>query len=273
MDLLCPVCALPLRPDGGSYRCENRHCYDKAKEGYVNLLAGTRSGDSTGDNRAMALARRSFLSKGYFDTLLHAVETLLQKNCPPGGEVLDICCGEGYYSTALQARNSRFSYTGFDLSREMVRLAAKRKSDITYFVANLMHIPLPDASIDFAFHLFAPFNEEEFFRVLKPGGTLVTAVAGDRHLWQLKEVLYDEPYLNDEKPPKTLRQPAKTLRTAATIALPCREDIGNLLKMTPYFYHTPSEGLRRLEEKEALETEISFVLYVYEKEANDGTGH
>ena len=35
--LLCPICGKPLSSDGKCFRCENRHSFDIAKEGYVNL--------------------------------------------------------------------------------------------------------------------------------------------------------------------------------------------------------------------------------------------
>ena len=54
---------------------------------------------------------------------------------------------------------------GFDISKEMVRLAAKRGNAVT-FVANMASIPVADESVDYCTHLFAPFNEKEFARVL-----------------------------------------------------------------------------------------------------------
>ena len=39
--------------------------------------------------------------------------------------------------------------------------------------------------------------------MLAPEGSLYTVVPGARHLFGLKEVLYDTPYLNDEKLPQT----------------------------------------------------------------------
>ena len=34
-------------------------------------------------------------------------------------------------------------------------------------------------------HLFAPFHEREFARVLKPGGAIYSVIPGCRHLWAL----------------------------------------------------------------------------------------
>ena len=266
MTLLCPVCKNELNKNGNSMCCESRHCFDFAKEGYLNLLAGNhKKGSEMGDNRDMALSRKAFLSKGYFDTLLNAVDSLLCEFAPADAKVLDICCGEGYYSATLKERHPETDILGFDLSKEMVRLAAKRKSGNTYVVANLFRIPVPDNHFDFAFHLFAPFDETEFMRVLKPGGILVTAVAGENHLWQMKEILYENPYKNDEKPPQTILPILEKRKADGRIFLDNNEDLLSMFKMTPYFYHTPSEGIAKLEATPQLETDISFALYIWQK--------
>ena len=148
----------------------------------------------------------------------------------------------------------------------MVRLAAKRKLDALFFVANLSHIPVFDGSIDFAFHLFAPFHKEEFSRILSDEGILVTAVPGERHLWQLKEAVYDVPYRNEVKlPSATGLKLCKTVLVKDTIALETSSDIMSLFKMTPYYHHTPKSGIEKLEKIDSLETEIEFVLGIYKK--------
>jgi 23S rRNA (guanine745-N1)-methyltransferase len=38
MSLICPLCHSPLAFTARSWCCENRHQFDQAKEGYVNLL-------------------------------------------------------------------------------------------------------------------------------------------------------------------------------------------------------------------------------------------
>ena len=76
--------------------------------------------------------------------------------------LLDICCGEGYYTSAMGAVPGVDAY-GFDLGKEMVRLAAKR-GDATYFVANMKDIPVADGAFDMVTELFAPFNAREFDR-------------------------------------------------------------------------------------------------------------
>lgn len=261
----CPVCGQALEHENRIWRCADRHSYDIAKEGYVNLLSARRSGELIGDNREMALSRRDFLNKGYYAPLAEAVTKCLYRYSSDGDTVLDICCGEGYYTAYAAERLDRRFY-GFDLSKNMVRLAAKRKVSAAFFVANIAAIPIADGAVKAAFHLFAPFHAPEFRRVIADDGVILTAIPGRDHLYGLKEVLYDQPYRNDEKEPSAEGLIAvERIRVRGEITLECREDINALFQMTPYYYHTPSLGMKRLEERAALTTPIEFILIVYKK--------
>lgn len=261
----CPVCGQALVCENRIWRCENRHSYDVAKEGYVNLLSSHKSGELIGDNKEMALSRREFLNKGYYAPLAQAVTELLRRYTDEGDCVLDICCGEGYYTAYASERLKRRFY-GFDLSKNMVRPAAKRRIPAHFFVANIAAIPVADGMVKAAFHLFAPFHAAEFRRILADDGVLITAIPGRDHLYGLKEVLYDQPYRNDEKEPLAPGLTAvERIRVREEITLTCREDINALFRMTPYYYHTPSQGMKRLEERSTLTTPIDFVIIVYKK--------
>ena len=263
--LICPKCKETLEKTEKSLVCRNRHCYDIAKEGYVNLLPSSKNGSLIGDNRDMALSRRDFLNKGYFSALAEALGVELKKAEAVSPCVLDICCGEGYYSSFLK-KSYHGDFLGFDISKEMIRLAAKRKSGVSYFVANMTDIPLSDESVDFAIHLFAPFFENEFYRILKKGGTLVSVTPGKEHLFSLKKVLYDTPYLNDETPPETEKLTlVEQKKVFAEIKLQSEDDIQALFKMTPYYYHTSDENKNRLIGTNSLKTEIDFTLNIYKK--------
>lgn len=260
--LRCPVCRGALEKVQGGMRCEKGHCFDLAKEGYVNLLRTSRSGDKMGDDKRSARCRRDFLNKDYYAPLKDALAALFADKA---GSVLDICCGEGYYTSAL-GKNQNLKVYGFDLSKEMVRLAAKR-GGASFFVANLADIPVADGSFDYAVHLFAPFQEAEFLRILKQGGRLYTVVPGKFHLWGLKQALYDTPYENDEKLPETkqLRFVGRT-KISAHITLSSAEDIDAVFRMTPYYFHTSQRDKEKLLGISSLETEIEFVIGEYAKE-------
>ncbi len=184
--LLCPVCHEPLVEDERGAVCAGGHRFDRAREGYLYLLRSSKSGDSMGDPKSQARSRRDFLNRGYYAPLRDAMVELVREraaghaasaNCPM--TLLDICCGEGYYTSAMCAVPGVDTY-GFDLGKEMVRLAAKR-GGATYFVANMKDIPVADGAFDMVTELFAPFNEREFARVLAPEGSLYTVVPGARH--------------------------------------------------------------------------------------------
>lgn len=262
--LLCPVCKSELSESNNALRCINSHSFDIAKEGYVNLITGSKSGSLMGDNREMSRSRKSFLDKDYFQPAAQSICRTLSDLNP--STVLDICCGEGYY-TQLISQTLKADIYAFDISKEMVRLAAKRKCPAVFFVANMSDIPLADNSIDCAVHLFAPFCEKEFLRVIKPGGHLISVCPGAEHLWEMKSVLYDVPYRNDEHCPDiegfTLQQAFNSTHTAH---LACREDIDALFRMTPYYYHTSPKDKEKLLTLDSLETKIDFYIRIYRKD-------
>ncbi len=259
--LRCPVCGGALLRRGQAVSCSKGHSFDVAREGYVNLLRSGRSGDRMGDSKDSARSRRDFLEKGYYRPLRDALCALFADR---RGNVLDICCGEGYYTSAL-GENPALNVYGFDLSREMVRLAAKR-GGAACFVANLAAIPAFDESFDYATHLFAPFHEREFSRILKPGGRLCRVIPGSRHLWALKERLYDVPYPNDEElPAVSMLRLRGTQKLVAEITLRSPQDIEAVFRMTPYCHHTSQRDRDKLRGLTTLTTEIEFVIAEYEK--------
>ena len=98
----CPLCAAPLEREAGAFRCGGGHSFDAAREGYVHLLPPNQKHSALpGDGRDMVLARREFLSKGYYQPLLN---TLCSRILAFPGEtpaLLDAGCGEGWYTEGL----------------------------------------------------------------------------------------------------------------------------------------------------------------------------
>lgn len=251
--LVCPVCREKLNKADKACHCPNNHSFDISKEGYINLLLGSKSGDKTGDSKDSARARHTLLSKGYYSCLKSYITSKMK------GTVLDICCGEGYYD------EYDGELIGFDISKEMVRLASKSRRDNTYLVANLSDIPIEDKSIDTAIHLFAPFNEKEFSRVLKSDGVLYSVIPGERHLIELKELVYDKPYLNDEKAPDTSLLSLVDRHKISDRVIIEREDLKTLFSMTPYFYRTSQRDKDKLDRIDKTELTVEFVVLEYRK--------
>jgi 23S rRNA (guanine745-N1)-methyltransferase len=106
MSYSCPLCHAPLERRDNSFICPQRHQFDLAKEGYVNLLPVQfkRSRDP-GDSAEMMQARRAFLDAGHYQPLRDAICAYLHTFAPT--DLLDIGCGEGYYTHAFAAIASR----------------------------------------------------------------------------------------------------------------------------------------------------------------------
>ena len=92
----CPICHTPLTLQDSSYRCEKSHSFDKAKEGYVNLLpVQFKQSKQPGDNKAMVNARREFLEQGYYLPLQERIVALFKEYLSDNTALLDAGCGEG----------------------------------------------------------------------------------------------------------------------------------------------------------------------------------
>lgn len=256
--LICPVCREKLQRTGNSFVCGNRHSFDLSKEGYLNLLkvSGHRS-RHPGDAPELCRARRAFLREGYYEPLRDFVAERIT-----GDVVLDACCGEGYYTKAFAEQHETY---GFDIAKDMVRLAAGQDKKTQYFVAGLHEIPVGSDSIDCLTHLFAPVHDAEFSRVLRKDGTMLSVLPGERHLFGLKEKLYDSVRLNDEVPPDSTLTLCSKERLRYDITLRNTDDILNLYRMTPYYYKTARTGVDKLSALETLTTTLDFVVLTYKK--------
>ncbi len=280
--LICPVCGSPLRVSdtGGSLLCtaENSqgrtHCFDGASSGYVPLAPRHPGG---GDSKEAVRARTAFLSAGYYRPAADALVALLARYLPHEVCVLDAGCGEGYYS--LHIAEAGYHIMGVDLSKFAVEAAAKSaraarlRTDASartlYAVGSVFALPVREGSFDAVTNIFAPCAPTEYARVLKPGGFLVVVGAGERHLLGLKEILYEDPYLND--PRRDLPGDADDFRLLATdhtsfrITVRGQEHIAALFSMTPYYWRTPRDSRERLADMNVLETEVAFDMHVYQK--------
>ncbi len=290
--LQCPVCGGSMRvsDSGGSLVCDaavternpkgRTHCFDGAASGYVPLSPHHGGG---GDAKDAVRARTAFLTHGYYAPAAEALVCAVRDYTPEGGMVLDAGCGEGYYSNHVAAAG--FPVLGVDLSKFAVEAAAKsaRRANNTgdprtlFAVGSVFALPVADRTVDTVLNIFAPCAPREYARVLKSngngnghtGGHLIVAGAGERHLFGLKELLYDDPYLND--PRRDLPAEADGLHLLETrhvtfsITVEDPAHIAALFSMTPYYWRTPRESRDRIDRAGRLETEVAFDIHIYKK--------
>lgn len=276
--LSCPKCGLPLVRAENGCQCVQGHRYDFARSGYVNLLlVNGKHSLQPGDDKRMVRARRLFLKKGYYELFREAVcQKALERLPMKDPVVLDAGCGEGYYTGGLAqilAEREKTPVTvGIDISKIAVGQAAKTYKGIQFAVGSVFHLPVLNASCDLAVNLFAPLCTAEILRVLKPGGVFLLGVPDRKHLWQLKQAVYREPYENELKDPGL---PGFSLLEDYSVKdwllLDNNEDIQNLFQMTPYYYKTSRQDQERAERLETLKTQVEFRIFVYRKQADSAS--
>ena len=258
--LECPVCGggLMQSTDGKSLICPNKHCFDIARKGYVNLLM--RAGGRHGDDKTMLEARRDFLSRGHYLPIAEAVAEACR-----GSRLLDMGCGEGYYTQHMCLAN-REVYA-FDVSGRACAMTAGRAKAASVFAASSFDIPVKPESVDCAVSIFAPYDAGEVRRVLNMGGLFVRVYPLPEHLMELKRAIYDIPRENPEEKTDiagfSLR---KNRRLRYSFNMKSTEEIMALFAMTPYFYKTGRAAAERIGHTDSLECTAAVGVAVYSKE-------
>lgn len=231
--LVCPLCSLALIANTQGVFCANHHQFDRAKEGYLNLLpVHHKNSREPGDAKEQLMARREFLAAGYFSPLLEALKAVVSSDTQ---SLLDIGCGEGYFTRHLAAHCSKADIYGIDISKSGVRLAAKSGAhNQTYVVASSHQLPIATKSMDLLLRIYAPSKDSELARVLSAGGRLVIVTPGEQHLLSLRTQIYKE----------VLKHPKPTVPVgfhelcSSEICFPLKVPAGvlsaALLEMTPF---------------------------------------
>lgn len=247
--LACPLDLEKLTFKDSSFICPCSHTFDAARQGYVNLLpAHLKRSKNPGDQKEMVDARAAFLTSGAYEPVLQTVYQILSNEMSVSKRchfnIIDAGCGEGYYTAGLAGKfvdtslAKTVSIFGYDISKQAVMAAAKRNKDITWAVATNARIPVLAASADMVICLFGFPHFQEFERILKKGGLVVLIDAGARHLYELREKIYDTVYIKENPTPKIYPGFTQISCTSHRFALTnmTSNHVSNLLKMTPHYY-------------------------------------
>ena len=108
--------------------------------------------------------------------------------------VLDLGCGTGYFTQALQQKFPDAYVLAMDLAETMLQLARERNPwELGVVCGDAEYLPLASASVDVVFSSLAlqwchnlPLLFSELNRVLKPGGKLIFSTLGPETLHELK---------------------------------------------------------------------------------------
>jgi 23S rRNA (guanine745-N1)-methyltransferase len=174
--------------------------------------------------------------------------------------LLDLGCGEGYYSRKTEALCKPVALHGIDIAKAGIAAAAKKQPAARFIVASSNRLPYAGQYFDFVLRVFAPSNDDELKRVLKTSGLLLTVTPGPRHLWQLKEFIYAD--VKEHAPETVLPQGFERLteqRISYKIAPDPDQRIA-LLQMTPFAWRANESTQQAIKEAKGLEIETDFIL-------------
>ena len=237
----CPICQENLTLVESSLKCNNRHSFDLAKFGYVNLAPQIKQ--SANYDKENFQNRQQILEAGFYQAILEAVSDLLASS-ETSTTVLDIGCGEGFYSRKLQERHPDKTFYAFDISKDSVQIAAKSEPNwaVNWFVGDLARLPIKDASMDILLDIFSPANYGEFRRVLSKDGILIKVIPTKNHLKEIRQKVQDQltnkDYSNQDI--KEHFQEHFTILSSQTASLTkniTAEQLQALLSMTPLLFH------------------------------------
>ncbi|WP_459176498.1 23S rRNA (guanine(745)-N(1))-methyltransferase [Ewingella americana] len=274
MSYQCPLCHQPLTLTEKQWRCPQNHQFDHAKEGYVNLMpVQHKRSKQPGDSPEMMVSRRRFLDGGHYQPLRDRTAQLLDEVLPADAEtLLDIGCGEGYYTTEVASRlkqHRAITVFGLDVAKVAVRNAAKRYHNVQFCVASSHRLPFADQSLDAVLRIYAPCKAEELYRAVKPGGLVLTVAPGPRHLYQLKACLYSEVQLHaemDEQLAGFERIRSETLAYPMTLS---GTEAFDLLQMTPFAWRATQEMGTALKNERVFACETDFVIRLHQRNSDD----
>ncbi|MDU7016225.1 MAG: methyltransferase domain-containing protein, partial [Streptococcus mitis] len=186
----CPNCQENLTLVESGLKCSNRHSFDLAKFGYVNLAPQIKQ--STNYDKENFQNRQQILQSGFYQVILEVVSDLLS-NSKNAKTILDIGCGEGFYSRKLQERHPDKTFYAFDISKDSVQIAAKSEPNwaVNWFVGDLARLPIKDTSMDILLDIFSPANYGEFRRVLSKDGILIKVIPTENHLKEIRQKVQD----------------------------------------------------------------------------------
>lgn len=280
--LVCPVCGGKMSRDEKSLFClgARRHVYDVASSGYVNLLPpGRMSNAKSGDDRTMISSRAAFLDRGYYSRFSERIGELISSLAENQGKreiaLADCACGEGYHTCNITKTIVKNSISpcvlGFDASKFGAERGAKRAkkvfgADVFFAAANVFSLPVADSSVDFATSIFAPVAWDETSRILKDDGYLIVASSGERHLFELRAAIYDEPreasgVVRCADGFLALDEEVVTYKTVIV----SNADVMSLFSMTPFYYKTSKTDAEKLLKIDSLEVTVEVKLTVFGK--------
>lgn len=272
--VICPKCKEKLIKDGKTYKCINNHSFDISKSGYLNLLLDNqKNSKNPGDDKGMIKSRKFFLEEGYYKGISDKLNEILLEKLMGTREnfILDIGCGEGYYTGKLKKyldeNNIENDILGIDISKQAIMEASKKYKNINWVIASALNVPVNEETCDILICMFSKIIPKEKMRILKKNGMAVIVSTGENHLKEIKEVVYENVKNDFYSPIEDMKEfkHIKTYEVKEEINIDKKENIENLFNMTPYRWRSPKKGIEKLFQLNSIKVTIDVNFDVFEK--------
>ncbi|MFB5268656.1 putative RNA methyltransferase [Paenibacillus enshidis] len=276
----CPLCSTPLHvTNQTSLVCKKGHCYDIARQGYVNWLSHT---PKTKYDQSLFTARYSLHRHGFFAPLTECiVEAIIEhmdsetsrisKASETGRliKIMDAGCGEGSHLVdVLNGMGNKTAYellgAGVDISKEGIRMAAKAAASAIWCAADLAKAPFADGQFHCILNILSPSSYGEFKRLLANGGMVIKVVPESGYLQELREALHGggtHSYSNQATLELFESHFQLTDRRRVSYKLSLEgPQLEHLLKMTPLSWQASAEDVRRVLKQEQMDITVDLTV-------------
>ncbi|MBC2185950.1 methyltransferase domain-containing protein [Listeria sp. FSL L7-0253] len=245
--LACPICGGELTfQEPNSFVCPERHGFDIAKPGYLNLL---KQAHKTKYDQALFESRKKVIASGFFGKLIKRVTEMIADTNKENIVIYDAGCGEGSHLarvvSELQATGREVHAAGLDIAKEGVKQAARDYPGIVWTVADLANCPNQAETADVLLNILSPSNYEEFKRLLKTDGFLLKVIPEANYLRELREFIYvDEKssYSNESVTSRLAEKLTVEHVERVTYKAPIAKELfADFLEMTPLGWHIAAD--------------------------------
>lgn len=271
-NLICPICHNKLKLENKSLKCIKNHTYDVAKQGYVNLIPSQKP---INYSKELFLNRKIIFTKGYYEKVANKIFNIISKfqseykEVASSGKIniLDVGCGEGYYSGYIKKQNNDLNLFGFDIVKEAINLASKNYKDCNFLIADLANIPFENDSFDIILDVLTPSNYKEFKRIMKDDAIVIKIIPNVDYLIELRNLFKDQLKNKRLENVDVIELFNKQFNHVETLDINYKvtcdeEDIKSFIEMTPMLIGVDKEKISKELLKEINEITIDFKILI-----------